>query len=102
MYTSQILIPTCQTLFFFSLLMLYIFQLKSVKLVKAYFDRVIEVNPHIHAVVQDRFQKALEEAVRADELIARTPDAELPALFNRLKLLGVPFTVKESCGLKGT
>uniref|UniRef100_A0A034VWY8 Fatty-acid amide hydrolase 2 n=1 Tax=Bactrocera dorsalis TaxID=27457 RepID=A0A034VWY8_BACDO len=75
-------------------------KLKSTKLVKAYFDRVIDVNSHIHAVVEDRFNKALEEAARADELIARTPDAELPELFNRLKLLGVPFTVKESCGLK--
>lgn len=76
--------------------------MKSVKLVRAYFDRVIEVNPFIHAVVEDRFQKALAEAKRVDKLIARTSNAALPTLFKRLKLLGVPFTVKESCGLKGT
>ena len=70
-------------------------------LVKAYIERIKEVNPHLNAIVQDRFEGALEDAVRADELIAKATDAQLPALFSRYTLLGIPFTVKESCGLKG-
>lgn len=76
-------------------------KLKSVDLVKAYIKRIIEVNPQVHAVVQDRFDEALQEAYRADKLIAKASSEELPLLFNHRKLLGVPFTVKESCGLKG-
>uniref|UniRef100_W8C047 Fatty-acid amide hydrolase 2 n=1 Tax=Ceratitis capitata TaxID=7213 RepID=W8C047_CERCA len=76
-------------------------KLKSEDLVKAYIDRIKEVDPHINAVVQDRFDDALADAKRADGLIAKTSDANLPALFNRYTLLGVPFTVKEACGLKG-
>ncbi|CAD6995191.1 unnamed protein product [Ceratitis capitata] len=76
-------------------------KLKSQDLVKAYIERIKEVEPHINAVVQDRFESALEDAKRADGLIAKTTDSNLPALFNRYTLLGIPFTVKESCGLKG-
>ncbi|XP_049306440.1 fatty-acid amide hydrolase 2-A [Bactrocera dorsalis] len=76
-------------------------KLKSEDLVRAYIERIKEVNPHINAVVQDRFEGALEDAVRADELIAKTSDEQISALFSRYTLLGIPFTVKESCGLKG-
>lgn len=76
-------------------------KLKSVDLVKAYIDRIKEVNPHVNAVVQGRFESALEDAVRADGLIAKATNEQLPALFSRYTLLGIPFTVKESCGLKG-
>lgn len=70
-------------------------------LVRAYIERIKEVNPHINAVVQDRFEGALEDAVRADGLIAKATDEQLPELFSRYSILGIPFTVKESCGLKG-
>ncbi|XP_039959237.1 fatty-acid amide hydrolase 2-A-like [Bactrocera tryoni] len=76
-------------------------KLKSEVLVRAYIERIKEVNPHVDAVVQDRFEGALEDAVRTDELIAKTSDEQLSALFSRYTLLGIPFTVKESCGLKG-
>lgn len=76
-------------------------KLKSVDLVRAYIERIKEVNPHINAVVQDRFEGALEDAVRADGLIAKATDEQLPELFSRYSILGIPFTVKESCGLKG-
>ncbi|XP_011214419.3 fatty-acid amide hydrolase 2-B [Bactrocera dorsalis] len=76
-------------------------KLKSVDLVKAYIERIKEVDPHINAVVQDRFEGALEDAKRADGLIAKATGEQLSALFRRYILLGIPFTVKESCGLKG-
>lgn len=76
-------------------------QLTSQQLVKAYIERIKEVNPHINAVVQDRFEEALADAKRADDLIFKCANSQLSQLYARYPLLGIPFTVKESCGLKG-
>ncbi|XP_017847543.1 fatty-acid amide hydrolase 2-B [Drosophila busckii] len=77
-------------------------QLTSVKLVNAYIARVIEVNPSLNAVIEERYDAALKEAQHADELITRaSTEYDRVALFTRYPLLGIPFTVKESCALKG-
>ncbi|XP_005185713.2 fatty-acid amide hydrolase 2-B [Musca domestica] len=76
-------------------------RLTSQQLVKAYIERIKEVNPHINAVVQDRFEEALADAKRADDLIFKCANSQLSQLYARYPLLGIPFTVKESCGLKG-
>lgn len=55
----------------------------------------------MNAVVEDRFEQALKEAQHADGLIAKASNEQLVALFARYPLLGIPFTVKESAGLKG-
>lgn len=70
----------------------------SEEVVRAYIDRIKEVNPLINAVVEDRFQEAIEDAKRADKIVETTPAFELIANY---PILGVPFTVKESCSLKG-
>ncbi|XP_060649120.1 fatty-acid amide hydrolase 2-A [Drosophila nasuta] len=76
--------------------------LTSEQLVKAYIARVREVNPSLNAVIEERFEAALQEARHADELIANAKNEyDRVALFTRYSLLGIPFTVKESCGLKG-
>lgn len=67
-------------------------------MVKAYIERIREVNPYLNAVVEDRFQEAIEDAKRADKLIEITPTLHL---LTNYPILGVPFTVKESCSLKG-
>lgn len=77
------------------------FQLKSKELVQAYIDRIREVNPHINAVVEERFEEALKDAERADDLLNKCPLDQTHALFARYPILGIPFTVKEACGLKG-
>ncbi|XP_034488616.1 fatty-acid amide hydrolase 2-B [Drosophila innubila] len=77
-------------------------ELTSDQLVRAYITRVREMNPSLNAVVEERFEAALREAKHADELIAKaSSEFDRVALFTRYSLLGIPFTVKESCGLKG-
>lgn len=70
----------------------------SEQVVRAYIDRIKEVNPILNAVVEDRFDEAIEDAKRADKLIETTPKLYL---ITNHPILGVPFTVKESCALKG-
>lgn len=77
-------------------------QLTSEQVVSTYIERVRQVNPMLNAVIEDRFEAALQDSRRADSLIAKAnSEFDRVALFTRFPLLGVPFTVKESCGLKG-
>lgn len=64
----------------------------------AYIERIRECNPMINAVVEDRFEAAIEDARRADRLVQSTSEFQL---ITNYPILGVPFTVKESCSLKG-
>jgi len=73
-----------------------------VELVSAYIARVQEVNPSLNAVVEDRFEAALQDARLADQFIAKaSSEFDRVALYTKYPILGIPFTVKESCGLKG-
>lgn len=73
-------------------------ELRSEDVVRAYIDRIREVNPLINAVVEERFATAIEEAKKADQMIS---NMQTIWLIKTYPLLGVPFTVKESCSLKG-
>lgn len=73
-------------------------QVTSEEVVLAYIERIKEVNPIINAVVEDRFEAAIEDAKRADRLVQTTSEFQLVTNY---PILGVPFTVKESCSLKG-
>lgn len=73
-------------------------QVTSEQVVLAYIERIKEVNPILNAVVEDRFEAALEDARRADRLVQTTSEF---LLVTNYPILGVPFTVKESCSLKG-
>lgn len=73
-------------------------QLRSEEVVRAYIERIKLVNPLINAVVEDRFDAAIEDAKRADNLVQTTSEFQL---IKNYPILGVPFTVKESCSLKG-
>uniref|UniRef100_A0A182J2R6 Amidase domain-containing protein n=1 Tax=Anopheles atroparvus TaxID=41427 RepID=A0A182J2R6_ANOAO len=76
---------------------------RSVDVVRAYMLRIREVNPLINAIVEERFEAALGEAVAVDERVAACAGSEesLAELARLVPLLGVPLTVKESCSLKG-
>ncbi|XP_014615331.1 PREDICTED: fatty-acid amide hydrolase 2-B-like [Polistes canadensis] len=75
-------------------------EITSQEVVKAYIERIKQVNPIINAVVEDRFEEALEEAKICDKKIK---DGEITSseMEKQKPLYGVPFTVKESCMLKG-
>ncbi|XP_057711538.1 fatty-acid amide hydrolase 2-B [Corythoichthys intestinalis] len=75
-------------------------EVSSVEVVQAYIDRIQQVNPLVNAVVKDRFSAALQEAAQVDKLIEEEPGGE-EVLADRLPLLGVPLSVKESFGLQG-
>lgn len=75
-------------------------QLKSQDVVRAYIERCNEVNPLINAIVEDRFDAALEDARKVDEIVA-SKTVSLEDMERDTPLLGVPFTVKESIGVEG-
>ncbi|KAE8279205.1 Fatty-acid amide hydrolase 2-A [Larimichthys crocea] len=75
-------------------------EVSSVEVVQAYIDRIQEVNPLLNAVIKDRFDDALQEAAQADKLIEQETGGE-DVLEDRLPLLGVPISIKESLSLQG-
>lgn len=73
--------------------------MKSEQVVKLYIERLRAVNKVVNAVVDERFNEAIEDAKKADQMCeTMTP----VYLLQNYPLLGVPFTVKESVGVKGT
>lgn len=68
---------------------------------KAYIKRIRTVNPIIHAVMEERFYMALEEAKSVD-LHLQSEDVNVEELIRDKPLYGVPLTVKESCSVKGS
>lgn len=88
----------------------------SCEMVELYIAKITEVNPHINAMVKDRFEEARKEAEEADKLIEKyrrlspttptsphpqpTPYRDEPEV--RLGILhGVPCTIKECIALTG-
>lgn len=70
------------------------FQLTSEEVVRAYIERIKEIQPILNCVTEDRFEDALVEAKRCDELLksADAPSAEVLAA--EKPFFGVPFTTK--------
>ncbi|XP_028163363.1 fatty-acid amide hydrolase 2-A isoform X3 [Ostrinia furnacalis] len=77
-------------------------EITSEELVIAYINRVQEVNPLLNAVVEERYRAALEDAKEVDRCLNEAiRTGTLEELVAAKPLLGVPFTVKESCSLAG-
>ncbi|KAL2079276.1 hypothetical protein ACEWY4_025020 [Coilia grayii] len=76
-------------------------EVSSVEVVQAYIDRIQEVNPLLNAMVKDRFSAALLEAAQVDRMIEEETVGGEEDLAQRLPLLGVPLSVKESFALQG-
>lgn len=75
-------------------------QLKSVDVVKAYIERIKEVQPIINAIVDERYEDALKEAKAVDDLIQSGTKTE-EQIAKDTPFLGVPFSCKEAIGVKG-
>lgn len=75
-------------------------ELSSEMVVKAYIERIKEVNPLLNAVIEDRFEAAVNDAkiydqrLKSGEVTAQQLETERP-------LYGVPVTIKESCSVEG-
>ncbi|KAG8196360.1 hypothetical protein JTE90_009578 [Oedothorax gibbosus] len=75
-------------------------QLTSVEVVKAYVSRSKAVHPYINAAVDQRYENALRDAKAVDEFLA-SAQKSVEEIARDTPLLGVPFTCKESIGVKG-
>ncbi|XP_054269754.1 fatty-acid amide hydrolase 2-like [Macrosteles quadrilineatus] len=70
------------------------------QVVRAFILRCREVNPTLNAIVEERFIKALDEAHSIDQKIYNK-ELTVEQMEKNTPFLGVPFTVKESIGVKG-
>ncbi len=70
-------------------------KVSSQEVVEVHIEQIKKVNPIINAVVKDRFDEAIQEAKKADELVQSEPKEKLPPF------LGVPCTIKEMFAFKG-
>lgn len=71
----------------------------SEAVIRAYQSRVREVDPLLNAVVDERFEEALEDARAADQLVRQSSSPE--ELERTKPLLGVPFITKNSVMVRG-
>lgn len=75
-------------------------KLTSVEVVQSFINRIQQVNKILNAVVDDRFESALEDARQADLFILNSGKTQ-QQLAEELPFLGVPFTVKDCISIKG-
>lgn len=70
-------------------------------IVEAFRRRVVAVNLIIHAVVDERFEAALQEAREVDQRLDSCTHEEREEIGRAQPLLGVPFTAKDNVMVKG-
>ncbi|XP_017783277.1 PREDICTED: fatty-acid amide hydrolase 2-like [Nicrophorus vespilloides] len=75
-------------------------EVSSARTVEAYINRIKEVNPVLNAVVEERFDAALEEARLVDAYVARG-EMSVQKIGEKYPLLGVPITIKEVVAVAG-
>ncbi|XP_050507586.1 fatty-acid amide hydrolase 2-B isoform X2 [Diabrotica virgifera virgifera] len=63
--------------------------------IKAYIARIQQVNPFINAVIEDRYQAAIDEAKRIDQYLSSS-SRNLDEIKEKQPLLGVPISIKGS------
>lgn len=74
-------------------------KLTSKEVVEAFIERCKEVNTIINAVVNERYQEAIDDAKKVDEFLKG--DVNRQILKEKKPFLGVPFTTKEGNTVKG-
>ena len=75
--------------------------MKAEDVMKAFIERIQEVEPYINACIDQRFEEALKEAKDVDSFLLSTTMSE-EEIQNQTPLLGVPFSCKENVGVKGS
>ena len=76
-------------------------EITSEQLVEACIERISEVNSLINAVVDSRFEVALEEARKCDRILATLSTPALEEIAKDQPFLGVPFSTKEGIRVSG-
>lgn len=69
-------------------------------MITAYVERCKEVNPLVNAIVEDRFEKAIQEARKVNDFLNSTTMTE-SEIASQKPLLGLPITIKESIAVQG-
>ncbi|XP_053994795.1 fatty-acid amide hydrolase 2-A-like [Hylaeus volcanicus] len=75
-------------------------EISSQTIVEAYIQRIQEVNPYLNAVIEDRFEAAINDAKSCDEKL-KSGEVTAAYLEKEKPLFGLPITVKESCSVAG-
>ncbi|XP_012227011.1 fatty-acid amide hydrolase 2-like [Linepithema humile] len=75
-------------------------EITSYEVVNEYIERIKEVNRHLNAVVDNRFEDAIIEAKICDEQL-KTEKFDTETLEKEKPLFGVPLTIKEAIAVKG-
>ena len=75
-------------------------KISSEEVVKAFIERCKEVNGVMNAIVEERYEDAINEAKHIDKML-KDENLSIEHLEKNLSLLGVPFTTKESNEAKG-
>ena len=76
-------------------------EITSHQIVSAYVRHIRNVNPYVNAIVFDRCELALEEALEADVLLKRIISGKAKPSEDPGWLLGIPCTIKESMQVVG-
>ncbi|KOC67138.1 Fatty-acid amide hydrolase 2 [Habropoda laboriosa] len=74
-------------------------QLTSEEVVQSYIDRIREIQPVLNCVVEERFEDALKEAGKCDELLKSQNAPSPQGLAEEKPFFGVPFTTKDCIGI---
>lgn len=70
-------------------------QLSSEDIVQSYIDRIREIQPILNPMVENRFEEALKDARKCDELLKSPNSPTVEVLAKEKPLFGVPFTTKD-------
>jgi len=62
--------------------------------VSSYIERIKEIQPILNCVVAERFEEALKEARKCDELLKSQDAPSVEFLAKEKPLFGIPFTTK--------
>lgn len=78
----------------------FFLKVKCEEVVKAYINRAREVNKVLNAIVEPRYDEALQEAQAVDKMLDLQEKSEQQIALET-PLLGVPITIKESIAVEG-
>jgi len=77
-----------------TIIIAYHSQLTSESVVSSYIERIKEIQPLLNCIVAERFEEALKEARKCDDLLKSQDAPSVEFLAKEKPLFGVPFTTK--------